>query len=150
MDALEKLTSAPPAEVETRIDLLKDAILQMPQADLQLQHAFGPGVYMRTITIPAGCVIIGHYHRHETLNVMISGKISVLVDGEVVTLEGPNIFVSKPGRKVAYAHEETIFSNVHATEETDLDRIEEIFIDKNYSADCVEHDAQRLLEVVGG
>ena len=49
----------------------------------------------------------------------------------LLAFEGPYIFNSEPGRKFAYVMEDCVFQNLHATEETDLEKIEEIFIDKS-------------------
>jgi hypothetical protein len=38
-------------------------------------------------------------------------------------------FIGKPGRKVAYILETVVFQNVYATEETDIEKLENMFIE---------------------
>ena len=50
-------------------------------------------------------------------------------DVPVKRIEAPAIFTSPPfSKKMVYTHEDTIFLNVHPTEERDLDEIERQFI----------------------
>jgi hypothetical protein len=41
------------------------------------------------------------------------------------------MFNSPPGRKAAFFLEDTIWLNIHITDETDIDKIEDIFIKKS-------------------
>lgn len=97
----------------------------------KVDHHFAEGIYVRTLFIPAGALIVGKRHRKETCNILLKGKISIYV-GEnepVLELIAPCIFNSKPGvKKLGYAHEDTLFANIHPTEETDLEIIENKFI----------------------
>jgi glutamate-1-semialdehyde aminotransferase len=46
--------------------------------------------------------------------------------------KAPRTWVSEPGAKrIAYFFEETIWTTIHGTDETDVDKIEEKFIEKN-------------------
>lgn len=84
--------------------------------------------------MPAGSLIIGHSHKHENLNIMLTGKIKVLLDNKtVVELTAPQTFVNGPGRKVAYIVEDVRWQNVYPTDETDLAKLEEMYIDKSES-----------------
>ncbi|MFP4086639.1 MAG: hypothetical protein ACLFUL_07585 [Desulfobacteraceae bacterium] len=64
---------------------------------------------------------------------VLKGHISVFVAPglPVKHLYAPDIFVSPPfSKKMGYAHEDTVFVNVHPTKETDLEKIESEFIIK--------------------
>ena len=37
-------------------------------------------------------------------------------------------FLGSPGRKVAYIIEDTVFQNIYATEETDVEKLENMFV----------------------
>lgn len=112
-------------------DQIEAAMLAEEQVHCPVQHHFGPGVYIREAFLPAGTYIMGHAHKHEHLNVMVKGKMAVIVNGEALIVEGPHVFTGQPGRKFAYIIEDTIFQNVYATEETDIDVIEDMFVDKS-------------------
>ena len=106
-------------------------LLQQEQAPYETQHHFGPGVYIREATLPAGTIVMGHAHRNPCLNVVIKGTMAVLIDGAVKVIEGPATFVSPAGRKLAYIIETTTIQNVFATDETDVDKLEELLVDKS-------------------
>ena len=96
-------------------------------------HFFAPGIYARMMFIPAGGVVVGKIHRHETMNIICKGKIAILTEEGRVVVEGPCVINSSPGiKKAGYAVEDTWWINIHATEETDLDKIETHFIAKDY------------------
>lgn len=110
---------------------LEQHLSKLPQIECQVQHDFSHGIYVRTLEIPKDSLIIGKRHRYETCNILLKGKISIYLDGEdkIVHLEAPCIFNSEPGvKKMGYAHEDTLFANVHPTNERDVDEIEKLFI----------------------
>jgi hypothetical protein len=114
-----------------KLDQLEAAMLQMPQADCPVIHHFGPGIYMREVTLKAGTLAIGHAQKHEHLNVMLTGAVSMVDNGQVKVVKAPLIYVGKPGRKVGYVLEDTVWLNIYATDETDIEKLEEIFLDKS-------------------
>lgn len=110
---------------------LEQILSNLPQVEEQVSHHFGGGVYARELFIPAGSLIIGKRHRHETLNLVLKGHISIYMGPGVPMkhIHAPAIFPSPPfTKKMGYAHEDTVFVNVHPTTETDLEKIEEEFI----------------------
>jgi hypothetical protein len=114
-----------------KLDQLETAMLQMPQADCPVIHHFGPGIYMREVTLKAGTLAIGHAQKHEHLNVMLTGAVSMVDNGQVKVVKAPLIYVGKPGRKVGYVLEDTVWLNIYATDETDIEKLEEMFLDKS-------------------
>jgi hypothetical protein len=50
-------------------------------------------------------------------------------DGEKVEVVAPMTFVGKPGRKVAYILEDVIFQNIYSTDETDIEKLESMFVE---------------------
>ena len=54
------------------------------------------------------------------------------VDDEVLYIEAPDIFISKPGvQKVLHIIEEMTWATVHPTKETEMDKLEEELIVKS-------------------
>jgi hypothetical protein len=110
---------------------LEKEMLKLPQVECNLTHSFAEGVYVRELFIPKDSWIMGKRHRYETCNILLKGKLSLYMGKGVPAkvIEAPLIFNSIPGtKKFAYAHEDTIFLNIHPTSETDLDKIEQEFI----------------------
>lgn len=108
-----------------RLKRVTKELLALPQAECPVVHRFGPGVYIRQITIPAGVFAIGRNHLHEHINVMLSGRVAVLQeDGTVKELRAPLTFLGKPGQKIGVILEEMVWLNVYATTETDIEKLE--------------------------
>lgn len=110
---------------------LEKEMLDMPQADCPVAHHFGPGIYIREVTLPAGIFAVGHAQRYEHLNIMLTGKVAIVDGDQVRVLEAPLIFTGKPGRKVGYVLETCVWQNVYATNETDIDTLEAHYLDKS-------------------
>lgn len=106
-----------------------------------MTHKFAPGIYMREVSVPAGDFVIGKKHLHSTLNILVKGRVSVVAGGGVMPLTAPYSFVSGPGvRKAVYVHEDMTWVCFHPTEETDLEKIEQLFIDS--SPQALEEEAK--------
>tara|TARA_R110000772_G_scaffold68875_4_gene152501 strand:- start:5031 stop:5879 length:849 start_codon:yes stop_codon:yes gene_type:complete len=126
------LFSAKKQLVETKIQSLEQEFLRHPQVDCPVVHRFGPGLYIREVTLPAGALSIGHAQKTEHLNVMLTGRVSIVGEnGKVKELVAPLTFVGQPGRKVGYIHETVIWQNIYATTETDVAKLESMFLDKS-------------------
>ncbi len=107
-------------------------MLTQPQAPCNVRHRFGPGLYIREVTLLADTYAIGHYQKTEHMNVMLSGSVTlVLEDGTREYMVAPQSFVAPPGRKVGYVHEDMIWLNIYATNETDIDKLEAIYLEKS-------------------
>lgn len=130
--------------VTTSLDQIEAMMLAAPQIDCPVQHHFGPGLYMREAFLPAGTYIMGHAHKHESMNIMLKGKMAVIVDGVAKLIDGPHIFTTQPGRKVAYIIQDTVFLNVYATNETDVDALEEMAVEKSDAWKDAQQKAQNM------
>lgn len=108
------------------VDRLEAAMRQHEQIEIEPVHRFADGLYAREITIPAGTLLTGKIHRARHLNIISRGDISVWSAGEPVRrIRAPFSFVADAGaRRVGFAHEETVWTTVHATRETDLTKLE--------------------------
>lgn len=120
--------------ITTRDKVLSFEILMMaaPQIDLPVKHHFSLGLYGRELLIPAGTILTGKIHKYPQMNILAQGKIAVLIDNEVKELEAPQVICSPAGTKrIAKAITDVVWITIHATEETDLDKIEDHFIAQN-------------------
>lgn len=108
---------------------LEHEITKYEQLDIETTHDFYNGLYVRSIFIPAGSLIVGKRHRQHTLNILMKGKM-IITDGDTsFEVSAPYMVESLPmTKKAAYALEDSIWSNIHVTEETDLEELEKIFI----------------------
>ena len=115
-----------------KVENLLSQVEQMPQVDCQTKHYFGPSIYVREVTMPAGSVVIGKPHLKEHMCIMLQGRMVVVdAEGNKKELVAPLTFVGSPGRKVAYILETTVFQNIYATDETDVEKLENMFVDNS-------------------
>jgi hypothetical protein len=113
-----------------KVEVLLSQMEKMPQVDCQTKHYFGPSIYIREVTMPAGSIIIGKPHRKEHMCVMLQGRMIIVdADGNKRELVAPITFVGGAGRKVAYILETTVFQNILATDETDIEVLENMLVD---------------------
>jgi hypothetical protein len=111
-------------------ELLGQYAQGLPQVVCNCIHMFGPGIYIRQVHMPAGATIVGHWHKTSHLNILLQGRLTLLNDdGSRVSLAAPMICVANPGRKVAYIHEDAVWLNLHATNETDVETLEAEYLD---------------------
>ena len=99
-------------------------------------HFFAPGIYLRTLFIPKGFILVGAIHKYDQLNIVLKGKVSVVNSyGEKITAEAPFIFKAKAGQKAGYAITDVwyagIFPNVNNV--TDIKQLENEHTALNYN-----------------
>jgi hypothetical protein len=134
-----------PSSINSQIEAVEEQLLQLEQVNCPLVHRFAPSVYMREITMPAGSFIIGHEHKTEHFNVVLTGKARVMMDGVIEDIVAPCVFVSKPSvRKVLYIIEEMKWATVHPTEETNIEILECNLVKKSNS--FIKHSEVRAME----
>lgn len=130
-----------PVRFNAAIEEIEAKLLCMPQVDMPVVNRFAPDVYMREIFMPKDTFVIGHQHKTEHFNVVLTGRATVYMAGEIAEVVAPCVFVSKPGvRKVLFIHEDMKWATVHPTKETDLDKLDEQLIIKSHA--WTEHQKQ--------
>jgi len=83
---------------EQKVQALEAEFLKQPQVDCSVVHRFGPGIYIREVTIPADTFSIGHCQTATHLNIMLAGRVTMVnPDGSHTELVAPQTFVSGPG-----------------------------------------------------
>jgi hypothetical protein len=118
--------------LEQQIGNLYVTAKEYPQIQCKEKHHFGPNIYIKEVTMPAGSLIIGKHHRMEHLCNMMSGRMIVVdSDGNRAELIAPMTFMAKPGRKIAYIIETVVFQNIYSTSETDIEKLENMLVDNS-------------------
>ena len=120
---------------------LEDAIVNMSggvtgaalDEFMPVNSYFCKGNYAREIFIQAGTCLTGKIHKHEHINVISQGKCVVVTEDGKETLEAPLTFISKAGiKRAVFAIDDTVWTTIHPTEQTDVDSVEEEVIAKSY------------------
>lgn len=124
------LAAHPPAPTRAQIERLQHAVAAMPQVDLPPEHSFAPGLYTRTLRIPAGVVLVGAVHKTEHIFILSEGILEVATEDGVARLEAPYQAVCRPGlKRVGVALTDVVCSNVHITKETDPDKLWNLLVE---------------------
>lgn len=116
-----------------RVCRLEAEVRKLPQVDCPVRNIFAPGIYAREMTIPKGVTATGAVHKTEHLSIVV-GHCMVTTDDGVREINGMHTFVSKPGAKRAlHAIEKTVFTTIHPTDETDLEKLCELLTDARHA-----------------
>lgn len=132
-----------------QIHRLELELAKLPQIELKVEHHFAPGVYMRTMFIPAGVALVGHIHKQACISIVQYGDIVVATENGLRRLVGPCTLESPAGMKRAgWAQADTLFTTVHAnpTDERDVDRLEDFLIATEYNDGLTPPDYPAFLE----
>lgn len=132
---------------------LKEAeskLSEMPQVEMEPIHHHAKGLYGREIVIPADTLLIGKIHKHQSLNILAKGEMSLLTENGVKKIKAPYTIVSDPGiKRMGYAHTECVWVSVHGTEEKDLELIEKDVIAEDYDdVEYLEHQKNEFIEMI--
>jgi hypothetical protein len=115
-------------KIDTSIQELQDAIISnndlegfygdgesIPDIpEIPLKHSFADQLYIRQMNLSKGDAVIGAIHNHKHVWFLLIGKVSINNNGEIVDHIAPCYVISEAGSKrVIYAHEDSIFVNVH-------------------------------------
>lgn len=138
--------------IRAKILEVEEVIKKIPGAMIgdccPLKHTFVDGAYVREITMPKGMLIVSKIHKICHPYFILKGDVSVLTEEGVVRLKAPYSGVTPAGTKrVLYIHEDTVWTTVHVTKETDLKKIEEEIIAKTFDeVDSIPFFAKEFIE----
>lgn len=103
----------------------------MIEINLKIQHHFSDGVYAKQMALPKGHFAVSHKHKYSHLSVMASGVAVVETNGTETTYTAPACIEIKAGveHKIT-ALEDVMWFCIHATDETDADKVDNILIEE--------------------
>jgi len=105
----------------------------LPQLDPGTLHHFAGGVYCKQMHLPAGFEAVTHVHRYDHLSVLAAGVVEVRTDDAAQIYEAPAVIVIPAGvRHGIVAFKDAVWLCIHATEETDPARVDEVLIQKEH------------------
>jgi hypothetical protein len=109
-----------------KVEELEEMMQELDPVILPLKHHFADGIYAREMFLPAGALITGAVHKTKHMCILSQGRVRVATDDGPVELVAPATLIAYPGAKRAiYALEDSVWTNIHATTETDLDKLVE-------------------------
>jgi len=142
LGAMDIIINSEDCSLEEKCLSLEKVLIKEDQIGCPVIHRFGPGIYIREVFVPGGSFVVGHRHKTEHLNIVLTGKMSMLQeDGSIKDIIAPTILVFKPGRKCGYVHQDLTWLNIHSTTETDVEKLELTFLDKT---PLIEEETQHI------
>lgn len=94
-------------------------------------HYFGAGLYAKESIVPAGYFVAKHTHNYTHLSILAVGKALVKAGDKAMEYEGPaciEIEANVPHEIRAITN--VIWYCIHATDETDVEKVDEVLIQK--------------------
>lgn len=146
LDGIPSLDQCPVEDTwRQKVAVMVRGLGSLPQVECPLKHYFLPGIYIREIFMPADTVVIGKIHKTKHFNIIQKGKVLLISEYDKKVLEGPCTFESDIGvQKLLYIYEDTIWSTVHLTENTDLESLEAELIEPDDSYPILERIQEKL------
>lgn len=94
-------------------------------------HHFSSGLYAKQMHLPKGYFAVSHAHTYDHLSILAKGKAIVKTDeGENIYTAPACIEIKKDLHHSITALEDVVWFCIHATNETDIDKVDEVLIKK--------------------
>jgi hypothetical protein len=103
--------------------------------EFPLKHSFADQIYVRQMNMKKDTLVVGAIHNHLHVWFLLTGSLTIVTETSSEDFIAPCYVISKPGAKrVIYAHEDSIFVNIHKNPDNikDIDELEAIIVSKNY------------------
>lgn len=108
---------------------LKDKLEGTFECDLGVIHNFSDGLYAKQMYVPAGYSILTHEHVYSHLSILAKGKVVVRTDDNEKVVTSPACLeIQKNVVHSIEALEDAVWFCIHATEETDVDKVDQVLI----------------------
>lgn len=133
----------PDIDLRPQIEAYENHALTYPQTDHESLHYLITGVYARVVFIPAGQMVTGKIHKHESIGILASGTMRVTTGSKATVITAPFIGVEKPGiKRMAYTETDCTFITVHRSDKTEIKDLESELV-----CDTLAEYEQHRLEV---
>jgi hypothetical protein len=101
--------------INDKIDELELAMQEYEAIDCPLTHVFTPGLYTRTIVMPAGSLITSMIHKTRHQFIISAGTALVKVnESDWIRLTAPYVGITEPGtRRILYIEHACVWTTCH-------------------------------------
>ena len=97
--------------------------------DLNITHHFSDGLYAKQMHLPKDHYAETHSHHYSHLSILAKGKVIVELDGIKTEYTAPAcIEIKAEAKHKITALEDVTWYCVHATEETDPNKVDQVLI----------------------
>ena len=134
---------------DERLDRWEQFVSQFDSPPCPLKHELPDGLYVRTIHVPAGTILVTQIHKKDNPFFVTKGRVTVISDNEgIKEYKAPFSGITKPGtRRLIFVHEDVEWTTVHPNPRnlTDLDELESEYVESKESSKMLRQQQQRLL-----
>ena len=100
--------------------------------DPQIKHNFSDGLYAKEMILPVGNIAFSHSHPYAHLSILAKGRVIVKTDNYNKEYTAPAcINIEANTYHQIESLEDCVWFCIHATDETDVNKIDEVLIGKN-------------------
>lgn len=94
-----------------------------------ISHNFSDGLYAKEMHLPTGHIAESHVHKYSHLSILAKGEVYIRVDGVVTFHVAPKCIEIKANSvHEIQAVSDVVWYCVHATDEKDIKKIDEVLI----------------------
>ena len=130
----------------------EDLLIPHPKIELIPTHYFCEGLYVRELFIPKDTLLTGKKHRHEHIAIISKGILRTVTKEGLEEIHALRTMVVSAGTKRAlYAITDVIWTTIHdnPTNERDMDKLEELFIEPEQPLEEREIEYMEQLKIGG-
>lgn len=110
--------------------IIQAEIEKLEQIEIPIEHFFSDGLYGRHMTVEADGIVVGKVHKHPHFAILLEGTVRVSSKYGTALYSAPYVINVNAGDKRAfYAVTKVKYMTVHATSETDLDKLEQELVE---------------------
>lgn len=114
------------------IDMVDYEVFDDLNEALGVVHHFSDGLYAKQMMLKKGYWAVSHSHNYDHLSILATGVAEVTTDDETVVYIAPACIQIKKGvNHGILALEDATWFCIHATNETDPDKVDEVLIQPN-------------------
>lgn len=118
----------------SEVDKIEYTMCQSEQkVECPLTHVFTPGLYTRTIFMPAGSLVMSMTHNTRHPFIITTGEVDVISPEGSVTYVAPYMGITQPGTKrFLHVKQDTTWTTFHVNPDnlTDPDQLVEVISNK--------------------
>ena len=118
-----------------RIEVPDEGKICVDTVNFPLKHSFSEGVYIREMEMKQGSLVVGHIHKRDHTWFLLRGLLTIATEYGTEDYIGP-CYVQAPSgaKRIIYAHEDSIFVNIHLnpTNTKDIDELEKYTYAESY------------------
>lgn len=98
---------------------------------MTIAHYFSDGVYAKQLLLKKGYTAKSHKHNYDHLSILAKGEVDIVCNGLKTRFKAPSCIDIKAGiEHEIIAYEDATFFCIHATNETDINKVDEVLIEK--------------------